>query len=957
MSETNPFLKSLAESLFREYGDGIRDICMVFPNRRSGLFFKKYLSSAAQKTTWSPQIFTISEFMQELSSLQVADPVDLIFEIYEIYRESALQPESLDEFWNWGEMMLSDFDDIDKYLVDASSLYSNIKDLKEIDSHFDLTREQKDTIRKFWGFFLGDELSTQKESFLKIWKILFPVYTGLNQRLKAKGLGYEGMLYREIASGIEEGNFPDIPWNKVIVCGFNALNSAERQLFRFLRNSGKGRFFWDYDKYYINDKISEAGRFMRFNLEEFPPDAQLEYFDNIHDREVKIYELPSDITQAKYLNNLLGKEERDDLVNFNHAAVILGDEDLLIPVLTSLPGNTEDINVTMGYPMSSTPVYSFVDQLLRMQKNLSLHRGKRKGKFYFRDVLSLLNHQFLKLAFEEKVLNKIQEINNKNLVYIDESFFQESGILGLIFRKVEDTNSLADYIKDILVEVAGLISREEQNLHNKLEKEYIFHLLTRVNKLKGIFSASKQDVSIEIFSRVFRKILKNLRIPFEGEPLGGLQIMGILETRLLDFKHLYFLSMNEGVMPRAHQAFSYIPHNLRYAYGMPTREDQDAIYAYYFYRLLQRAEMVSLLYNSRSDGLKAGEMSRYIYQLLYDPGFNTELKSIGFNIAGRDALPISIEKTPEILQVLEKYSSESEKYLSPSALNTYINCPLRFYFSYIAGLKELDTVSEEIEADTFGNLLHEAMNENYRNFVGRIIHPGDFDKLMDPSAIKESLDGAFRKEYYKTANAEQEVIPEGRNIIIYEVLKRYLVRILEIDRQLSPFEVISLEQEYKMPVNYNSGDSSLKIRIGGKIDRIDRKDGITRIIDYKTGKAEVNFKEIGDLFDPGKKDRNKAVFQTLLYSWLYVKNSKDNAVNPGLYITRKLFQADFTPMVSMNNKSFNFDENKDEFESLLISLLSEIMDERINFNQTDIIENCEYCPYADICHRKIVKQY
>lgn len=957
MSKPNPFLKTLAEALYRDYGDKIADVCMVFPNRRAGLFFKKYLAAVAQKTIWSPQIFTISEFMQHLSDLQPADPVDLIFEVYETYRQTVENPESLDEFWNWGEMMLADFDDIDKYLVDASSIYQNIRDLKEIDSHFDLTEEQKATIRKFWGFFLTNELSEHKESFLKIWNILNSVYTKLNFRLKEKGLAYEGMIYREIAEKINSGIYPEIPWNKVIICGFNALNKAERELFRYLRNSGKGRFFWDYDKYYTGDSVREAGRFMRLNLEEFPPDSVLESFDNIHSREVNIYELPSDITQAKYLNTLLQKENSSDLVHFNHTAIILGDEDLLIPVLTSMPQNVEDINITMGYPLSSAPVYSFTDQLLRMQKNIASHRGKRKEKFYFRDVLAILNHQYLKLTNEENVLEKIRDIHDNNRMYLDVSFFSGSEILTMIFKKVEETSSLTDYIRGILLEVAGMIGMGEQDLHSKLEKEYIFHVITRLNKLKGIFEENEQLVSLDTFTRVFRKILRNLRIPFEGEPLAGLQIMGILESRLLDFSHVVFLSMNDGVMPRAHQSFSYIPHNLRYAYGMPTREDQDAIYAYYFYRLLQRASKVSLFYNSKTDGLQSGEKSRYIYQILYDQRFVTVFKSIGFNISGRDALPISIAKTPGIFKTLEKFSPASIMYLSPSALNTYITCRLRFYFSYVAGLRELDTVSEEIEADTFGNLLHEAMYKTYEEFSGRMINPGDFDRLLSPENIKISLDSAFRKKFYKSGNTDQEVVLEGSNIIDYEVLKRYISKILEIDKEYAPFEIIGLEKEYSHIVNTGGEKSRFDIRLGGKIDRIDKKNGRVRIIDYKTGQADTKFNSIEKLFDREFEKRNKPAFQTILYSWLYARENKDVIINPGLYITRKLFQTDFVPMVVMDKEVFNLNENIQEFENYLQQVLSELMDASVPFDQTELLKNCEFCPYDNICHRKTTKKF
>lgn len=957
MSSNNPFLKTLAENLYKEYGESISEVCIVFPNRRSGLFFKKYLASAAAKTMWSPQIVTISEFMQHMSDLQPADPVDLVFEVYGSYRECTGLSESLDEFWTWGEMMIADFDDIDKYVVDAASIYQNIHDLKEIDSHFELTEEQKQTIRKFWGFFLNAELSEQKESFLKIWKLLHKIYLNLNSRLRSKGLAYEGMIYREVAENISAGFFPDLPWQKVIIVGFNALNKAERELFRHLRKSGKGRFFWDYDTYYVNDGVREAGRFMRLNLEEFPPDTKLEDFDNIHSREVNIYELPSDITQVKYLNTLLQKENSSDLVHFSHTALILGDEDLLIPVLTSMPENVEEINITMGYPLSSTPVYSFVDQLLKLQKNIASHRGKRKDKFYFRDVLSILNHQYLKLSSEEKINERIQEIHNKNLIYIDPSFFNDSSILRLIFSRVDEIHGLPDYLREVLLEVARLISSKEQDLHNKLEKEYIFHLITRLNKLKDIFGRSEQIISIEIFTRVFRKIIRNLRIPFEGEPLAGLQIMGILESRLLDFKNLVFLSMNDGIMPRAHQAFSYIPHNLRYAYGMPTREDQDAIYAYYFFRLLQRASKISLFYNSKSDGYGSGEKSRYIQQLLYDSRFITTFKSIGFNIASHDAMPVSILKTPQVFKTLEKYSHDSVKYLSPSALNTYISCRLRFYFSYIAGLRELDTISEEIEADTFGTLLHEAMYANYAKFEGKIIKPSDFDSLLDTEKLKITLDNAFRKVYLKSKEPDKEVVLEGKNIIVYEVLKTYMRRILEIDKNDAPFEILSLEKEYSVDHSLEVKGRIFTIRLGGKIDRVDNKNGAIRIIDYKTGHAKTTYSSIDKLFERDNSKNNKAVFQLLFYSWLFSKNNDVSLINPGLYITRELFKNDFTPLLKMDKEDLNFIPVKNEFEEYLQQMLSEMMDDSVPFDQTEILKNCEYCPYAEICHRKVSEKY
>ncbi|MCB8999622.1 MAG: PD-(D/E)XK nuclease family protein [Bacteroidales bacterium] len=957
MNTKVPFLKTLAESVFHQYGTGVSDLCMIFPNRRSGVFFKKYLAEAAGKTIWSPQIFTISEFMQFLSDSSPADPVDLVFEVYKSYRKFISLPESLDEFWSWGEMMLSDFDDIDKYMVDASSLYLNIKDMKEIDQMFELEEEQKETIRKFWGFFGSDNLSGQKESFLRIWSVMLSVYTDLNLELKKKGLAYEGMIYREVAENIKSGSFPELPWSKIIVSGFNALNKAEKELFRYLRNSGKARFFWDYDKYYIENQSSEAGRFLRTNIAEFPPDADLEDFDNIHKKEVSIFELPTDIIQAKYLNTLLKGEDAKELSNFNHTALVLGNEDLMLPVLSSLPSNVPEINITMGYPFNATPVFSFVDQLLKLQKNIASHHGSRKNKFYHREVLSLLNHQYLKLAYEDKVLEKIQEINRKNLIYIEPSFFGDEGLMSLIFRKVSGSAELADYIRDILLELVAAISKDESKINNLLEKEFIFHLLTRLNKLKGIFSENKDEAGMDIFSRILKKMLRNLRIPFEGEPLAGLQVMGILETRLLDFQHVVFLSMNDGIMPRAHQSFSYIPHNLRFAYGMPTREDQDAIYAYYFYRLLQRADRISVLYNSKSDGLNTGEKSRYIFQMLFDERFVTRFRSIGFNISGRDALSIQIPKSPEIIKILNIYSKGSTKYLSPSALNTYIHCRLRFYFTYIAGLRETDTLSEDIEADTFGNLLHEAMYLNYKDFEGKIIKPSDFDILLQSSRLTETLDKSFRKEYYKSGDENLEVKPEGRNIIVYEVLKRYLTQILEIDKNLAPFEILNLEKEFVRTVNIQSGGETFEVQLGGKIDRVDKSAGITRLIDYKTGKAETGVGSIEKLFTRDVDSRNKAAFQTIMYSWLYSEQNNGNPISPGLYVTRKIFEPDFSPYLSLDKKRLDYHEIENEFHAGLEVLVNEIYNPDVVFDQTSKEDNCTYCPYAGICHRNNSRKF
>jgi CRISPR/Cas system-associated exonuclease Cas4 (RecB family) len=950
----DPFLKTLAGNLYKKYGRDIQDICLVFPNRRAGLFFRKYLSEAADVSLWSPVTFTINEFVVELSDLRLADPVELLFETYQVYSKLVENPESFDDFYHWGEMMIRDFDDLDKYMINAENLFCNIRDLKEIDNIFDyITPEQKETLLKFWGHFNQASPSAQKESFLKLWNLLYPCYSLLNKNLKMRSLAYEGMIYREVAEKIKAKKLPHIPWSKIIFVGFNALNEAEKIIFRYFRNAGTGHFYWDFDSYYIDNPALEAGKFLRKNILEFPSAELPEQFSNHGSREICIYELPSDITQAKFIHKLLDKRDPGEITQFHDTALILGNEDLLIPVLSSLPQQTEQVNITMGYPLSITPVFSFIDRILTMQKKLAKQTGKRSDKFYYRDVLAIMNHQYIRNIQDDKFSEYADEIHSKNKIYLDKLWFRDKGLLEKIFIRTESIDQLVEYLIFLMIEVAKGISSGGTSSEIRLEKEYIFYFLTRLRKLREIFGNYKTEPHIETFSGLLKKIMSTVKIPFEGEPLGGIQIMGILETRLLDFNNLIILSVNEGVLPKAHTAFSYIPNNLRYAFGMPTREDHDAMYAYYFFRVLQRSRKISLLFNSRSESTSTGERSRYLYQLQFDKRFNVSFKSVGFNIAERKPEPISIRKTAEVKKIMEKYTASGNSYLSPSSLSTYLDCRLKFYFSRIAGLQESDEASEEIEAKDIGTLLHETMFRMYNPFCGLEVSASDIEKMQPPDMVKRYVDGAFRKEFYKTNDDSFEVNPEGQNIIIYEVIKKYASRILHTDKGMAPFKIIELENKYLSTIDIQAGSVKITVRIGGKIDRIDLKDNIIRIIDYKTGQAETKIKTIDELFDRNNTTRNKAVFQTLVYASIYDKiYNRPGKISLGLYITRKIFSEDFDPLVKLKDDTLDFLIIREPFLMKLEQLIREIFDDDTDFDQTPDEENCKYCSFAEICHRK-----
>ena len=953
-----PFLKVLAEYAVNEFGEkGLENLSFVFPNRRSGVFFKHYLLETGKGTFWLPEVITINEFISGLSTLETADPIDLSFELYRIYKKLAVHPESYDEFYYWGEMLINDFDDLDKYLVHAEKLFKNIVDLKEIEEVFGGFEEsQLEVIREFWSHF-GTGLSPEKKNFVDMWKLLFPLYAELNENLRKKGIGYEGMLYREVAESIIKKDFGGIKKDKVIIAGFNALNNAERAIFRFFKESGKGLFFWDYDEEYVFNTIPEAGRFLRKNLQVFPPVETGETFNHLKkEKKIKIFDLPSDLLQCKQLGKILNSEQIINFENFDNTAVILGDETLLEPVMSSLPDNIP-VNITMGYPLSHTPVFSFTNQLLKLQKNLSKQTNQKSSRFYHLDVLDVLNHQYMRYIIDNEIRSLIHLINSRNMIYVKQELFKNNLLLAKIFRKVESALDMTAYLREILEEVLSLFLKDENSeTGNAVEKEYAFHIITRLNKLETIFLTDPPDTGTDTFSRLFRKVISNSRIPFQGEPLRGLQIMGILESRLLDFNNVILLSMNEGVMPRAHTSFSFIPANLRYAFGMPGREDHDAIYAYYFYRLIQRAENINILYNSKTDGLNSGEKSRYLYQLEYLSSYKPVIKTVSFHISGKEALPILMGKNPLALIKLNEYTILGRKALSPTAINTWIDCKLKFYFTYVAGIREEMEVSEEIDAPVLGTLLHETMRLVYLAYQGKLIDQKIISGLRQDKHIDNCIKEAFRTKYFKSDKSDEDFSLEGRNIIVYEVIKKLVIQILIKDAERVPFTILEMEKKFEYLIPASDGD----IRISGIIDRIDLQEGRIFIIDYKTGMVNMSCTSIESLFDSESQNRNKHILQTLIYSYLYRKNANtDYPVIPSLYATRNIFNADFTNKISLKHAGEKPEEVNDfrKIEGLvrenLELVVSDIFNPHVPFSQTKDDEKCKFCPYKRICHREI----
>lgn len=951
-----PFLQEVAEDLFRSHGNRLEDICLVFPNRRAGLFFNKYLAGLLQQPVWSPSIYTIQDLMSRISDLNYADELEQISLLYKIYARIRGSGESFDEFFFWGEVMLGDFDEVDKYLVDAKDLFRNLADLKDLERSFQyLSSDQVELIQRFWSTFSMEQLSQQKQQFLEIWSVLYPVYEGFRNELLGRGLGYEGMVYRDVAEKIGSGRFPDLPFNKIVFTGFNALNPCEQILFKDLQNTGKAVFYWDYDEYYLDREVHEAGRFMRENLSAFKDSgSKIERLNIRKSRKtVQVYSIPSDAGQAQLVHSILENVLKEDKIA-EETAIVLANEDLLIPVLNALPAELGEINVTMGHPVHSTPVFSLIEHLIDLQRNLR-EASSGEPRFYYRDVLPILQHQYINLRSRIEAEEMVRAIHERNLIYLPRSILNRNDLFATLFRKIERPEDIAAYLLTILEMITGG-KQEDQKPVPALELEFIYRIYTRIKRLNDVLGRLELRFGLPAFLRLFHKFLQRTRIPFSGEPLAGIQVMGVLETRVLDFKRIIILSMNEGSFPGTQGIQSFIPHNLRHGFKLPVAEHQDAIYGYYFYRLIQRSEDIHLIYNSQAEGLNTGEKSRYIYQLKYDPAFDVTEWSAGFDVQSAPVQPIRVEKSEAVMKMLHGYSPPQggKLYLSPSALNSYIDCSLQFYFKYVAGIKEPEELQEEVDPALFGTLLHESVRKLYDS-LGSPIEKKQLEKIhASPDKIGEAIDDAFREVYFRN----EQKRPEGRNRVIREIILSYVSRVLEKDMEYCPIRVHSLEDMYQMELRVPSGHGEISATLGGKIDRIDRLEDGCRVLDYKTGTGRMFFGSVEELFDPGQRDRNRAAFQTILYAKLFKSSGGDEGlrITPGVYLIREIFKPGFRYHFGIGTAKnslplWDYSGVDEEFTRNLNGLVTDIFDPDSAFVQTDQEDICRNCPYRGLCHR------
>lgn len=955
-----PFLYQVASLFYEKWEAEVSRLAFVFPNRRTGLFFQKYLSEVADTPLFSPTILTINDLFIQLSGKQSADRISMLFILYDIYIRQSGSTETFDEFLYWGEMLLNDFDDIDKYMANARMLFSNVTDLREIENDFDfLSDEQIAAIRSFWSSFYPRGDTPNQQQFLAVWQVLYDLYEEFRATLAAEGKGYEGMIFREVVESMERGESPDLPYEQIVFVGLNALSVSEERFLAQLQKREIADFYWDYVSDKVTDPDNKASYFVSRNLKSFPSSMKLPPEEKVK-TEIEVIGIPSGIGQAKHVYTLLSdwcKEAEMSSEEALRTAVILPDEHLLIPVLNAIPEQIRRINVTMGYPLAGTPVASLIEYILALQKNVRYI--DRNPLFYFRDVLPVLNHRYILSTSPEIISSLVKEITENNKIYISHTELEKTPLLEILFTPVTGVEAFSDYLIKVLEELnkvmSALSDEEEEDAPqrtNDLEQEFIFHYFTTVNRMKEVMKDARIEMKIDTFFRLLKRVTDTITIPFHGEPLSGLQIMGVLETRALDFDRLIILSMNEGIFPQRKAANSFIPYNLRRGFGLPTYEHQDSVWAYHFYRLIERASHVSLLYDTRSNGLQTGEVSRFAHQLHYHYEVPMRDKLVVYNVSSSKTPPLAVPKREDIMRRLDAYRKGGSKAISASAINTYLDCPLKFYFSVVEGIREEEEVSETIESDVFGSILHKVMEELYKPFQGKMVTVDLLKAIRkDTALLTGAIARAFASEFFKT-----EVVRSltGQNYLIGEMIRKYVEKILERDGKLTPF--VYIESERKINGLISLSDHS-EIRLKGFIDRVDEVLDAIRIIDYKSGSGTTTFSSIESLFNKEEKDRAKAVMQVFMYCWMYAHftENKGKTIQPGIYYVRSLFSDPFDPSVyhrierGKSEKVEDFSGYAQAFEEGLRGCLDEIFNPEIPFTQTPTGKACSYCPFKGIC--------
>ena len=946
------FLRQVSIDLYAKYGADISKLCLVFPNQRARLFFFEELSKLITQPLWMPCALSISDLIFEWAGRRPSDPLRLITELYKVYQGDI----DFDTFFHRGEMVLNDFDQVDKYLVPAEALFQNLRDFKMLEGDYTfLSPEQISSIRQFWSSF-SPQKSDLQESFTQMWALLSSLYSRFKETLLSKGLAYEGMLFREVAEG-------EIPFSldpeiiEYVFIGFNALNLCEQKIFNRLQALGLARFYWDYDNYYVDDERQEAGLFLRKNIKEFPPETAsfLSFSHFSLPKEIESWTIPSDVLQAKVVPQII---RNSHFHTDKRTAVVLCDESLLIPFLSAIPSLNTEVNVTMGYPLVKTSFYSFTETLLMLYHS----KGKQDESraYYHVDVSRLLNHPFTSYLclFEA---NKLKEkMVKENILYVIADDVDSNGRLKrlLSFPSTPDKwlaafSELLEEIEEVMHQ-AGNDTGHQTFCLDPFLVPVVRLAIKEVNKFRYTIQMCGIEISISLMFSLLRKTFQKISVPFSGEPLQGIQVMGILETRTLDFENVIFLSAQEGLLPSSSEMPSLIPYTLRAGFGLPVQQEREAMYAYYFYRLIQRAKKVSFLYSAGGDGVHSGEKSRYLLQIEAESPHKVVHRTLSLPMIFPPPAPKIIINKQGLYQerLLQFLQPDTQKPITPSAINAFLQCPLRFCYQYIEQIKEERNVEEDADGKSAGTILHSVMELLYSPLINTVVTAQSLRRLLEvKGGIRNRVEEVIKNEV-GGIRCSKRLFEQGRWVILADIMTEYVIQIIKYDIQKTPFWLRAIERWIKKSILFSPQQI---VPLGGILDRIDEKEGISYVIDYKTGNNQRYFSSLEALFDHEHQLQNSAVFQTFWYAMLLKEESPHQQVVPMLYYIRSLFCPDASSLLfdkSTKQEVLDVSPYLAKFKSLLGQKIKNLFDFSQPFIQTDDIKHCTYCSFNKICQRK-----
>ena len=981
------FLEYVAEDIIGKYGTDLSRIAVVFPNKRAALFLNEHLARIAGQPVWSPAYITISDLFRQHTDLKPADPIKLICDIHKSFTKCTGIDETLDHFYGWGQLLLADFDDIDKNMADADSIFCNLKDIHELDDISYLDDEQKEMLKRFFANFSDDIESELKKRFLSLWSHFGDIYHDYNRRLTEQGIGYEGAIYRKVAS--EETLH--LKYDKYLFVGFNLIQKVERVLFSRLMKEGKAKFYWDFDEYYMPTARAQQSASVPNNTASFA--AYLTDFPNELDntdrdiyanmrrpKRIRFISSPTENAQARFASNWL--LENDRYKAGRKTAVVMCDESILLPIMHSLPPEADKVNITSGFPLAMTPVASLVMLLFDLYTLGLRKKGTAFNPHYLKKLMAHpyarhLQEVHLKEMHSKGVHSKgvhlsqvhQEEVHQEGIHQKEEqqTIGDNSGCMGMAGMPYPPTSAALLQHIATLVKQVGIATKQEGDA---LTQESVFRMFTILNRLAALADSGDLLVDNTTLRRLVSQLVGAASIPFHGEPVIGVQIMGVLETRNIDFDNVLLLSCNEGNMPKGVNDSSFIPYSIRKAHGLTTIDNKVAIYSYYFHRLLQRAGDITIAYNNSTDNGHTGEMSRFMLQLLVESGQKIDHYSLTAKNQPTPLMPKAIEKDEAALSKLEEMSL-----LSPSAINTYIRCKLAFYYQYIAHIKEPDSDPETIDNRMFGNIFHRAAYLIYKDITDHspVIEKAHIQAYLSNRKLLASVvDRAFEEEECKTNN--------GLQIINREVIIEYITKLLKIDQQLCPFSILAMEEEAKVYTQLSftipSGGAlkggalvssaptkQYSLTIGGIIDRLDavtdKQTGKRRIrvVDYKTGnKPSSAIKSIEEVFDPKNiaSKHSNYFLQAILYSLIVSRskewNAANDAVSPALLFIKQAATNDYDPTLCIDKHPIS---DVMVYEEVFLTKLKETVADMYSpdaaFTPTDDRKKCELCPYRMLC--------